>query len=503
MTKEERLINTITKGVACATLAEGDDAFLICVISKKFKVFIPCLRNNGIGFAYIDPAQCDDAHYNGVAALVTDLVKQKIFTHLRYTPTYQAAPAYNNTITGFVKPTGRTYSLPTGIKETLQKEGFVLGLNTGNKSPYQKRDYGTQVEDNPDFKFQYEVEMNKLRDAKVDFDKLPLGVRLKYEDIMNGSLDGIILLGPTGTGKTWISMAMACQAKAHREDIQISAGTQEEDLEGKYIVDDRPDAPASYRFIEGPLLRAYSVIGCPVTIQEANNATPGIASCLNKYLDGTSQVVVNGKVYHRHPNFFVILTANPGYRGTEELNESLKGRFSIIQVDKWTEDQYVRVLSDHSSRWGHVFPVNFYKELIKLAIMVEQTGTSNNWREKFEFSIRNAQRFLNSILVRPRSFEEFSELFYDDYLNLLSCDNNNSEKLAQYKTDETIINNIKNLYQYYDYSDIGENEELLDDLDYLFVDEDEDENSEGADSSIRTKSMQNMAKRFGMKYEGN
>lgn len=499
MTKEERLTKTVVTSIACGTLAEGDDAFLLCVISKRFKVFIPCLRQNGIGFAYIDPTQCDNAHYTGVAALVNDLVKQKIFTHLRYTPTYQAAPVYNRTITGFVKPTGISYALPNGIKDTLVTEGFILGLNTGNKSPYQRRDYGTQIEDNPDFKFQYEVEVNKLKEANVSFDNLPLGVRLKYEDIINGSLDGVILLGPTGTGKTWISMAMACQAKAHREDIQISAGTQEEDLEGKYIVDDRPDAKAPYRFVEGPLLRAYSVIGCAVTIQEVGNASPGIAACLNKYLDGTSQVTVNGKVYHRHPNFFAVLTSNPGYRGTEELNESLKGRFSIIQVDKWTEEQYIKVLSDHSSRWGHVFPVNFYKELIKLAIMIEQTGTSNSWREKFEFSIRNALRFLNSILLKPRSFEEFSEVFYDDYLNLLSCDNNNSEKLVQYKNDQTVISNIKSLYQYYDYSEIEENKELEDDLDYLFEDEDEDE--DGIDPSIRKTSLDKAAERFKKKHE--
>ena len=44
--------------------------------------------------------------------------------------------------------------------------------------------------------------------------------------------------------------------------------------------------------------------------------------------------------------------------------------------------------------------------------------------------------------------------------------------LIEPKNDDTIINNIKNLYQYYDYSEIDENNELVDDLDYLFVDED-------------------------------
>lgn len=500
MTKDN-LLKTIQENVAFATLAESDDSFLLCLISKKLNIFIPLLRSNGTGFAYIDPDLYDEAQYQGLATFITTLVKEKIFTPIKYTPRYEKAPEYKQEITGFLKPNGLNYSLPMGVKQILSDNGFILSINSGNKSPYKKRDYGTQIEDNPDYKLQYEKDMEDLVSHKADFDKLPRGVKLKYEDIMAGSLDGVLLLGPSGTGKTWITKAIACKAKAHLENIQLSAGTTEDELEGKYAVDDRPDAKATYRFIEGPVLRAYSM-GYLLGVQELSNGQPPIISCLNKYLDGTNYVVVNGKTYYRHKNFAAVLTGNSGYRSGTELDESLKNRFSIVQVSKWTTNKYIEVMTNQSERWGHKFPVDFYKKLLEIATVVEQTGKSSGWHEKFTFSIRNAERFLNTILLKPRTFEDFTEALYCDYFNLLSCDNDNLEKLEVYKNDENIIANIKSLYQFYDYSEIEENTKLSDNLDFLFVDDEEDEDG-SVTEGVKNKALQSMAKKYKDRFERN
>ena len=136
MTKEN-LLKAIQENVAFATLAESDDSFLLCLISKELNVFIPLLRRNGTGFAYIDPSLYDEAQYQGLATFVTNLVKEKIFTSIKYTPRYEKAPEYKQEITGFVKPNGLKYALPVGIRQTLTDNGFILNINSGNKSPYQ------------------------------------------------------------------------------------------------------------------------------------------------------------------------------------------------------------------------------------------------------------------------------------------------------------------------------------------------------------------------------
>jgi len=495
MTKEKFIEGL--KGLLAFGVLADTDCFVLCLVSKKDKYFIPMLRKNGVGSAYIDPAKYDDAQYENISSLINTLNTYKIFTPIKYTPKSMVAPDFTKEVTAFIRPTGVQYALPKGIKQALEADGYVVKLNLGHKLPYTPRNYGNQIEDNPDFKLQYEAELNLLKSAKMTYDDLPEEIKINYESVASGAKPGIIFVGPTGTGKTWLSMALACEAKAHREDVQFTPDTQVEDLIGKYVADDRPDSKSNWRFVEGPLLKAY-YLGYVFTGQEINYGSSGVNSCLNRYLDGTLQIEENGKIYHRHPNFVAYLTMNPGYEGTEELNRALKNRFSIIQVPAWTEQKYIEVLSNHSERLGHKLSPIFFQELLKFAATVEQTANGGGYHEHVKFSVRNAQRFLDTILLKPRTFTEFEAAFHSEYINLLSCDNDNSDKLDKYKKDEMIVNSIKKLYDLYDYSEIEESSKLADDLSDLFSQEEEEVEAIGRNDDITKKARENLANKYNL-----
>lgn len=495
--KKETILKNLTNGtIAMATLADKG-AYLLCIVSKATSYFVPLLKKDGLGSAYLDPDKYDDAQYEQLSSLLEVFNSEKIFYTGKYTPKYKKEPAYIKEIISFAKPAGINSTLPKGIKETLEKEGFLVNINLSTTSPYTPRDYGSQVEDNPDFKMQFEAEMNKLKKAKVSYENLPTDIKINYESVMSGAKDGIIFVGPTGTGKTWLTMALACQAGAHREDIQITPDTQVEDLIGKYVADDRPNTDSNWRFEEGPLLKAF-YLGYVISIQEINYGIAGVNSCLNRYLDGTLQIEENGKIYHRHPNFVAYLTMNAGYEGTEPLNMALKNRFSVVQVPAWTENKYVEVLTNHSELLGHKLPEAFFKELLKFTATVEHTAAGSGWHENVKFSIRNAQRFLDSILLKPRTLAEFSSAMYSEYINLLSCDNDNSVKLEEYKKEEFVVNGIKKLYELYDFSEVTEAKSLADDLSGLFIPEEEEDDETDEEKSKRTKAFAKLGERFGL-----
>lgn len=493
MTKEKFL--TALQGILAFGELKEADGFLLCLLSKKANILIPFLRKKGIGSAYIDPDLYDDAQYENISNVIDFLNRDKIFTPIKYTPKYMKAPEFEKEIRNFVRPSGIDYKLPHGVKEALESVGYTVILNTGGDYPYTPRNYGDQIESNPDFKLQYEAEMGKLKKANVTYENLPTEVKINYESVASGAKDGIIFVGPTGTGKTWLTMALACQAHAHREDIQITPDTQVEDLIGKYVADDRPNAESHWRFVEGPLLKAFYK-GYVISIQEINYGIAGVNSCLNRYLDGTLQIEENGKVYHRHPNFVAYLTMNPGYEGTETLNMALKNRFSIVQIPEWTEDKYCEVLGDYSEKLGHRLSERFFKELITFAATIEKDAGTSRWHENVKYSVRNAQRLLDTILLKPRTFEEFSFAMHSEYINLLSCDNNNSDKLEKYKKDESIINSIKKLYEMYDFSEIAEAKSNVDDFEELFAEEEEEETTGPASS--REEAFGKIVDRFGL-----
>jgi len=470
MTKEilAKLMNGVNCVVAIAELKEPE-SYVLVIATTGEKYVVPMIRKDGIGSAYIDP-KIDKKKAVFLSEIVSTIFLEKIFPIFKYTPVASEAPTgFDHTVTKFIKPTGMNYILPKLAKETLELAGYKLELNKATDSPFIRRDYGTQIADNPDFQKQYDAEVKKLTDAGVTYEDLPSEIKTQYEAVEAGVKDGLIFVGPAGTGKTWLTMALAAHAKAHRVDLQMDPTTLPEDLEGQYVCDDREGSSSTWRFQEGPLLRAY-YLGYAACIQEIGYAEGGTRSCLNKYLDGTLQIEAkNGKIYHRHPNFVVYATMNPGV-GTP-LTRALKNRLTFIQVPALSEDEFISRLIKHSEFINHKISLEFAKEIFKFSQLIDNKAKAGNWHESLEFSIRNAKSFLSTIFVKPKDFQDFADALHAEYTNALSCDYDNTQKLITLKQDPEMIGIIKKMYSFYDFFKEEYAEEALDNLDSLMPSE--------------------------------
>ena len=196
------------------------------------------------------------------------------------------------------------------------------------------------------------------------------------------------------------------------------------------------------------LLKAYSE-GWPIVIEEINYGQPGVNAKLNEFTDGTMRVTVNGKSYKKHPNFVCYMTMNPGYEGTEVLNVALKNRFAKVNVPALTCKEYVKRLVAYSAMLGHGLKESFFKKLYDFSNLIEKEASSSKWHENVKFSLRNGQRLCDCILQKSRSEQEFADAVAVQYLNDLSTDNDNSDKLEDLKKDTEIINKIHDIVMFF------------------------------------------------------
>ena len=102
-------------------------------------------------------------------------------------------------------------------------------------------------------------------------------------------------------------------------------------------------------FIDGPVIKAMRE-GHILYIDEINMAKPETLPILNGVLDYRRQLTnpFTGEVIKAAPNFNVIAAINEGYVGTLPMNEALKNRFVVIQVDYIGGDILKNVIKQQS-----------------------------------------------------------------------------------------------------------------------------------------------------------
>ncbi|RXI27355.1 AAA family ATPase, partial [Arcobacter ellisii] len=102
-------------------------------------------------------------------------------------------------------------------------------------------------------------------------------------------------------------------------------------------------------FIDGPVIKAMKE-GHILYIDEINMAKPETLPILNGVLDYRRQLTnpYTGEVIKAAPGFNVIAAINEGYVGTLPMNEALKNRFIVIEVDYIDGDILKTVIKEQS-----------------------------------------------------------------------------------------------------------------------------------------------------------
>lgn len=178
----------------------------------------------------------------------------------------------------------------------------------------------------------------------------------------NGYSPNIALVGDTQSGKTMLVNVLACLA-AERDGlpkpypvftINGSSGVSNFDLYGMTTAV-RENGEETLVWMEGVVPMAAACGGF-LYLDEWNAVPPSQAVAIHPLLDdrrqftNTQKAIPNGhggfqpEVVKAHPNFWVLSTINPGYKGTQLVAEATSNRFRWIpwNYDPRTERKLVK-----------------------------------------------------------------------------------------------------------------------------------------------------------------
>ena len=158
----------------------------------------------------------------------------------------------------------------------------------------------------------------------------------------------ILLKGPTGSGKTKLAESLSHIFKKPMHSINCSIDLDAESLLGFKTINEK-NGKSVIEFVEGPVIQAMKN-GHTLYIDEINMARPETLPILNGVLDYRKTITnpFTNEVIKAHPDFRVIAAINEGYIGTTPLNEALKNRFIIFQVDYLTGEKLEQVIKEQT-----------------------------------------------------------------------------------------------------------------------------------------------------------
>lgn len=144
----------------------------------------------------------------------------------------------------------------------------------------------------------------------------------------------ILLKGPTDSGKTKLAETLSAAVNTPMHQVNCSVDLDAESLLGFKTIKTNEQGQQEIVFIDGPVIKAMRE-GHILYIDEINMAKPETLPILNGVLDYRRQLTnpFTGEVIKAAPGFNVIAAINEGYVGTLPMNEALKNRFVVIQVD--------------------------------------------------------------------------------------------------------------------------------------------------------------------------
>ncbi|MDK7113878.1 MoxR family ATPase [Staphylococcus pettenkoferi] len=172
----------------------------------------------------------------------------------------------------------------------------------------------------------------------------------------------ILLKGPTGSGKTKLAETLSETVDIPMHQVNCSVDLDAESLLGFKTIQTNDKGEQEIVFIDGPVIQAMRQ-GHILYIDEINMAKPETLPILNGVLDYRRKLTnpFTGEVIHAAPGFNVIAAINEGYIGTLPMNEALKNRFVVIQVD------YIdgSILSDVIRQQSRLDDMSLIKQIVQ------------------------------------------------------------------------------------------------------------------------------------------
>ncbi|PMK78602.1 ATPase [Vibrio breoganii] len=148
--------------------------------------------------------------------------------------------------------------------------------------------------------------------------------------------DGLLVTGPTGSGKTSVIEQVLARLHYPAQSYNCGGSTEFMDLVGQWIM-----VKGDTIWMDGCLTKAMRE-GHVLILNEIDLMDPAELANMNAILEGSPLVIsqLDGEIIVPHPNFRVVATSNSNgsgsdgmYVGVQRLNLAFMDRFNIIKVD--------------------------------------------------------------------------------------------------------------------------------------------------------------------------
>ena len=306
--------------------------------------------------------------------------------------------------------------------------------------------------------------------AKFEEDKekwgtkqLPSYLLATAEKLKRGLIRAVNLAGPAGTGKSTLAIGLAQYCGAPLLRFNGEPGTSRDDMMGIYMENPEYDGvnhTQRFQFNPGPIYEAAKK-GYMVLLDEVNFITPESLSILNPLLDDTEYYSFSGITFKKHPNFALITTMNPGYKGTTELNDALKSRFTNVAVGRLKKAEFISWMKS-SPYYRSEYSDKFFELLYDYQGFVQDFADS--LMESASVCVRHSFNFLKSLTIKAFSFDEFVNEFVISYVFATAhWDGDTTASIVAFTETQEFKDKMNTLYNHYPY-------QVVEDVEEVFVD---------------------------------
>jgi MoxR-like ATPase/enamine deaminase RidA (YjgF/YER057c/UK114 family) len=177
------------------------------------------------------------------------------------------------------------------------------------------------------------------------------------------SREHVLLVGPTGGGKTALVKHIAARVGARLEIIDLDGQTDTAQLLGSFAPTGEVNRP--FAWISGILTEAARN-GWWILLDEINLAEPDVIERINSILDDDRFLMLSeheNEEIKVHPNFRLIAAMNPAtYAGRKVLSFAMENKFSPIWVpEEMPEAEEIAITSNYLSQGLAMAAASFLK----------------------------------------------------------------------------------------------------------------------------------------------
>lgn len=431
---------------------EAEKGHVLTITTKEKTFFIPIVKDEKTKAIYGYTGDVTIEELNMIGQIVSKINDSKIYPLPKFTLREKVLTDGPKALKKLLVPTGSTKMIATNFEERSKAAGYTLDDTGAGCVAIRTRDFSELLK-RPDLKKIFDVNRNFLKVEGINSKDLTVQGELLKTSIKNGLVNGALITGPAGTGKSVLAKIIADDLNMPLVVMQISENTDADELVGSVMAVPTDSGKPDIKFVPGPLLDMW-VNGGGFVAEEFNMGKSGVLSVLNTILDGSPYLTIatgeaGGTKFFRHPDFVCFATANPGYAGTQELNPSSTNRLSIVNVPDIPKEKFCEWGRKHSKLIGRELPKQFFEKLYDFATVIAAEAQEPAYNENPVFNIRNAKRLCEIILQENWDFEHFYGAICMEYINHLSVNNDNQELLTAYVNDETVKANARELYDLY------------------------------------------------------